>query len=101
MTRTCDRLRSMSVVRLAAERPEGHSRAQAAFDLAQEFADRAAELAHRPPRALPDLGVFAAGDVLAVCAHDLVEELAGHDPKPAGEVCADAVARLIDLRRSL
>ncbi|MGB7982334.1 MAG: hypothetical protein WCF36_16250 [Candidatus Nanopelagicales bacterium] len=103
-TRTCDRLRSMSAVRLAAGRVDGRSRARAAFDLAQEFADHAAELAGGPQRRLPELGDFAAADVLAVCALDLVAELdarGGLGAPESAAACESAVTRLIELRRSL
>lgn len=100
--RTADRLRTLSLVRLAAPAAQGASRAQAAFALAQELADRAAELAGGPRRALPVLPDSAVGDVLAVCVHDLVEQLqqAGPD-SPAGSTCAEAVERLRELRAQL
>ena len=101
LTRTCDRLRSMSAVRLATARPDGRSRARAALDLAQDFADRAAELAARPQQALPELGDFAASDVLAVCGLDLLEELEARGAQESAAACAAAVTRLIELRRSL
>ncbi len=95
----------MSAVRLGAPAASGgatgRSRARAAFDLAQEFADAAAALAGHPGRALPELGDFAVGDVLAVCVHDLVEELTAADEQRRAQVCASAVAHLIALRRSL
>lgn len=100
--RTCDRLRSMSLVRLSAELPGGGTRAGAAFDLAGEFADLAADLAEQPRRDLPPLPDPAAGDVLAVCARDLVQELLDRPGEPdAAEVCARAVAALVSLRRVL
>jgi tRNA nucleotidyltransferase (CCA-adding enzyme) len=80
----------------------GHSRAAAAFALAQELADRAAALAARPRRVLPELPDGAAGDVLAVCVADLVEQL--EVPDPAGrsaELCARSVAQLRALRQQL
>ncbi len=100
-TRTCDRLRSMSLVRLAAHLPDGRSRALAAFDLAQSLTDAAAGLAGRPGRTLPDLPDAAAGDVLAVCAQDLAEEVADHRGDAAAAACRHAVEGLIALRRSL
>jgi hypothetical protein len=100
--RTADRLRTLSLVRLAAPTAEGRSRAAAAFALAQELADRAAALAARPRRVLPELPDGAAGDVLAVCVADLVEQL--EVPDPAGrsaELCARSVAQLRALRQQL
>jgi hypothetical protein len=99
-TRTADRLRTLSLVRLAAPLAGGTTRARAALALAQELADRAAELAGRPPRALPELPDSAVGDVLAVCVHDLVEQVerGGADDRAA---CAAAVEALRDLRRQL
>ena len=100
--RTCDRLRSMSLVRLSAELPDGGTRAGAAFELAGRLADLAADLAGRPRRDLPQLPDPAAGDALAVCARDLVEELSERPGDPdAAELCARAVAELISLRRVL
>lgn len=100
-SRTCDRLRSLSLVRLAAPLPDGRSRARAAFDLAQELADASFALAGRPGRALPDLADHAAGDVLAVCAQDLAEEVAHRRGDAAGDACRGAVEGLIALRQAL
>jgi hypothetical protein len=100
-TRTCDRLRSMSLVRLAAPLPDGRSRARAAFDLAQGLADDAAHLAGRPARRLPDLADPAAGDVLAVCAQDLAEEVAAGRSQASAQTCRRAVDGLVALRKSL
>ena len=91
----------MSLVRLAAPLPDGRSRARAAFDLAQDLADRAAGLAGRPARRLPELADPAAGDVLAVCAQDLLEELATALPGRGEEECRRAVEALVTLRQSL
>jgi hypothetical protein len=99
--RTCDRLRSLSLVRLAAPLPDGRSRARAAFELAQDLADEAAVLAGRPQRMLPDLADPAAGDVLAVCAQDLAEEVADRRGEAASGACRRAVEGLVTLRRSL
>jgi hypothetical protein len=100
-SRTCDRLRSLSLVRLGAQLPDGRSRARAAFDLAQELADDAAALEGRPARALPDLADPAAGDVLAVCAQDLAEVGAEGRSDASADACRRAVERLISLRRAL
>ena len=98
VARTADRLRSLSLVRLAAPLADGRSRAGAALSLAQELTDRAAGLADRPLRMLPDLPDRAAGDVLAVCGVDLVDRLREH-PDPAS--CRTAVEDLVALRRLL
>lgn len=100
-SRTCDRLRSLSLVRLAASLPEGRSRARAAFDLAQELADASFALAGTPSHVLPDLADLAAGDVLAVCAQDLAEEVARRPSHAAAEACRGAVEGLIALRQVL
>ena len=47
------------------------------------------------------LGPPAAGDVLAVCAQDLAEELEVHPGDDAREVCRSMVAALVALRQSL
>jgi hypothetical protein len=100
-SRTCERLRSLSLVRLGAQLPDGRSRARAAFDLAQELADDAAALEGRPARALPDLADPAAGDVLAVCAQDLAEVVAQSRNDDSADACRRAVDRLISLRQAL
>jgi len=111
--RTSDRLRTMSLVRLAALLPDGRSRAHAALHLAQMCTDEAAALAGRPRRLLPDLADQVAGDALAVCAQDLADEFEAHlsagvhEGCRAGErcrvdgVCSDMVERLVALRRML
>jgi hypothetical protein len=98
LQRTVDRLRTMSAVRLAAPLPDGRSRAAAACALAQRLTDRAARLAGRPLRSLPDLPDLAAGDVLAVCGHDLLEQVRIVADRDA---CRIAVDELIALRRVL
>jgi hypothetical protein len=99
--RTSDRLRSMSLTRLDAPLADGRSRAGAAFGLAQQLADWSAELSGRPSRSLPRLASAAAGDVLAVCAQDLVDDLRQHPGGGAARRCREAVTALIDLRRQL
>ena len=91
----------MSLVRLGASVNDGRSRARTALDLAQELADEAAAIAGRPARRLPDLPDPAAGDVLAVCTHDLAEELAALPPEAAASACRSAVDRLVTLRQLL
>jgi hypothetical protein len=100
--RTADRLRTMSLVRLSAPLPDGSTRAGAAFALAQRLVDRAAELAGRPRRRLPELPDSAVGDVLAVCAHDLAEQVRARAPdRSATAACREAVVALVALRRDL
>ncbi len=99
--RTAERLRSMSLVRLATPLPDGRSRAAAALDLAQAMADSAAQLTGDPPRRLPALPDQAAGDVLAVTAGDLAEALGAGPVERAGQECARAVEALVELRRLL
>ncbi|MCX2971181.1 MULTISPECIES: hypothetical protein [Streptomyces] len=64
--------------------------AAGALALARELADRAQRLEEpdRGPRELPDAGMFAVGDQLAVAGHDLAEALrtAGTDADLAGAV---------------
>jgi hypothetical protein len=91
----------MPLARLTAALPDGGSRARHALELAQRFADRAAGLAGRPRRTLPALPPAAAGDVLAVCSQDLVEELQGVPSGLGAEACRAAVGELIVLRKAL
>lgn len=76
--RLADRLRSLSDVRLLQPFPPAGTRASAALDLAQRLADagggvQAREAAEPPPRrVVPDVGVFALGDQVAVTGADLV-----------------------------
>lgn len=99
--RTCDRLRSISLTRLDAPLADGRSRARAALDLAQELADAAAHLSGRPARVLPELASPAAGDVLAVCALDLAEELDQSPGDDAMALCRRAVRDMVALRQQL
>lgn len=98
----------MPIAKLERRRPQSTERDDAtdaggtpatrAFALAAVLADEAADLDSRPRRPLPSLPAASAGDVLAVCAHDLMAVLEAA-PDPA------ATARLseamITLRRSL
>jgi hypothetical protein len=98
LRRTSERLRSLSVARLAAPTTDGRSHADAAREVAQALADRSAALDGRQPRRLPDLPDLAVGDMLSVCGHDLVEQLQVWPDPPA---CRAAVAELVALRRLL
>lgn len=95
----------MSLTRLSRPGAGGGSRAAAAFELAQRLADTAADLDGRARVALPELADPCAGDVVAVCAHDLVaaiEATAGSIPaSTAAQACRSAVADLVALRRTL
>ncbi|MFF9481351.1 hypothetical protein [Streptomyces sp. NPDC014733] len=89
-----DRLRSM---------PQSTLRRGAAADaltLARELTARAQRLERpgREPYVLPDAGLFAAGDQLAVAGHDLVEALRNAETASAGDV-AEAVARVGETAR--
>jgi len=98
--RTAQRLRTMSLVRLSAPLEEGDSRAHQALALAQRLTDAAARLVGRPARRLPALPDRAAGDVLEVCARDLVDAVRSTPGGAPGE-CAAAVDALVSLRRRL
>lgn len=101
-SRACERLRTMSLVRLAASRPGARTRAADAFALAQDLVDMTADLLAGERRTLPPLPDASAGDVLAVCAHDLACALrdAPGDPR-ALATCRRAVEQLVALRLSL
>ncbi|MFD1832622.1 hypothetical protein ACFSJS_23685 [Streptomyces desertarenae] len=88
--RFADRLRAMpqsALVRGAAAEGLG---------LARELAGRAQriEFPGRAPAELPDAGIFAVGDQLAVAGHDLAEALrtAGGAPGAGPKALAEAVA---------
>ncbi|MFJ9414454.1 hypothetical protein ACIRPT_09830 [Streptomyces sp. NPDC101227] len=74
-----DRLRSLSQSTL------GRGAAAEGLALARELALRAQRIEDtgRVPDAMPDAGMFAAGDQLAVAGHDLVEALRGAAADPA------------------
>lgn len=100
--RVCERLRTMSLVRLAAPIGEASSRARRAFALAQELVDLAAAARGEDARSLPHLPDPAAGDVLAVAAQELLEALESLDAGDARDgACRRAVGALIDLRLAL
>lgn len=75
-----DRLRSLPQSRLS------RGAAAEGLALARQLAARAQliERSGEPPRELPDAGMFAAGDQLAVAGHDLVEALRAAAARPAG-----------------
>jgi hypothetical protein len=85
--RVADRLRSMSDARLGQPFPPAGTRAMAALDLAQHLADVAQGVEDRgaasmpTPRVVPDVGVFALGDQVAVTGTDLVAAAAGLRPE--------------------
>ncbi|URN14305.1 hypothetical protein LUW77_12120 [Streptomyces radiopugnans] len=88
--RFADRLRAMPQSALA------RGAAAEGLGLARELADRAQRLeSHgRAPHELPDAGLFAVGDQLAVAGHDLAEALreagerAGAGPRELAEAVA-------------
>ncbi len=101
-TRTADRLRSLSLARLRTPLADGGPRALRALELAQQLADAAADLAGRSRHRLPEVPDLAVGDVLAVCAADLVEVLrATPEPATVEPVATWASTRLTELRRLL
>ncbi|WP_432145570.1 hypothetical protein [Streptomyces sp. bgisy084] len=82
-----DRLRSLPQSRL------DRGAAAEALALARQLATRAQliERPGEPPYELPDAGMFAAGDQLAVAGHDLVEALRAAAAHPAdGTANSDA-----------
>jgi hypothetical protein len=99
--RTADRIRSMSTIRLAAALADGSRRSEAVAVLAQELVDASARVSGGARRTLPVLPDTAVGDVLAVCAEDLAEDLTAHPSPVAQRECRAAVEALIALRRSL
>lgn len=91
--RLSDRLRTL---------PESALRRGAAargLALARELARRAQllERPDHPPVKLPDAGVFAVGDQLAVAGHDLAQALRSAEPGPARD---RALAAALDLVRA-
>lgn len=99
--RVCDRLRSMSLVRLGLPAGVGGTRADRARILAQELVDSAVALAGRPVRTLPALPDSGVADMLAVCAHDLSAELRLRPGAEAEQACRRAVDALVALRLAL
>lgn len=95
LNRVVDRLRSMSLVRLAAELPPYPSRADAARELIDHFAAVCADLEGNDHRTVPRLGDQSVGDQLAVVGADLLMLPA------ADEVLRDGAARLRELRLAL
>ncbi|WP_243761247.1 hypothetical protein [Streptomyces sp. YIM 98790] len=81
--------------------PESALRRGAAAEgraLAAELARRGQRLEGRPGRLpeLPDAGIFAVGDQLAVTGHDLVEAVRALGP---GEAAAEEIRQALDLLR--
>ncbi|MEU9116036.1 hypothetical protein AB0D04_30780 [Streptomyces sp. NPDC048483] len=90
-----DRLRSLPQSAL------GRGAAAEGLALARELALRAQRLEapQRAPRAMPDAGMFAVGDQLAVAGHDLVEALRGAAPDPAPDAKAAPADELAEALR--
>ena len=100
--RTVDRLRSLSLARLAGPFEPAPTRADAARALAQRLADDAAALAGEPVRAVPRLADRAVGDQVAVCGRDLLEAASARRGDPeAARLLTTAAQDLLDLRRAL
>ena len=97
--RTVDRLRSLSLDRLAAPFAPEPTRADAGRALAQRLADAAAELEGGPRRELPRLADAAVGDMVAVCGRDVLDAAQG---RPGSDIVLGQLAGdLLDLRRRL
>ncbi|MFI9050102.1 hypothetical protein [Streptomyces sp. NPDC053427] len=92
-----DRLRSLPQSTLS------RGAAAEGLALAQELALRAQRIESpgRVPRAMPDAGMFAAGDQLAVAGHDLVEALRGAAADPARDANAAPAEELAEAVRSV
>lgn len=77
-----DRLRSLPQSALA------RGAAAEGLAVARELARRAqlVEAPGQPPRELPDVGMFAVGDQLAVAGHDLAQALQDAKEAPAEEL---------------
>ena len=115
--RVADRLRSMSDVRLGQPFPPTGTRALAALDLAQHLADAAQGVEERAAavapglRVVPDVGVFALGDQVAVTGTDLVVAAGGLRPEdvvwtaegraPLSQVLEGATQAVRALRQAL
>ncbi|MEU5214320.1 hypothetical protein [Streptomyces sp. NPDC020742] len=76
-----DRLRALPQSRL------DQGAAAEGLALARQLATRAQliERPEEPPRELPDIGMFAIGDQLAVAGHELVEALRAAAAGPGGQ----------------
>ncbi|PHQ51368.1 hypothetical protein BLA24_16075 [Streptomyces cinnamoneus] len=91
-----DRLRTLPQSRLS------RGAAAEALALAREFAawtQRIEEPQAPDVREMPDAGMFAAADQVAVAGHDLAEALAACDTAPEGLGIAEAVARVAEAGR--
>lgn len=115
--RLADRLRTMSDVRLRQPLTPELTRASAVLDVAQSLAEAAQGIeeraAAREPawRVLPDAGVLALGDQVAVTGQDLVAAVADlgpaelvwsrSGPRPPDDVLTELVGAVRALRRAL
>lgn len=98
--RVCERLRTMSLVRLAAPLGPDGSRADRGFAVAQELVDLAASVRGEARRLLPRLPDPAVGDVLAVAARELIDALESTGDG-GGEACRRASESLREVRLAL
>nr|WP_184577883.1 hypothetical protein [Streptomyces zagrosensis] len=82
--RLADRLRALPQSRLR------QGPAAEGLALARELAHRAQRVDEpgTPPRTLPDAGIFAVADQIAVAGHDLAHALSGGPPAGAGRAAA-------------
>jgi hypothetical protein len=97
--RLADRFRAMPQSRLLGAVPGYPSRAAAGLALARGLARDAQLLEEGPravPREIPEAGVFAVGDQLAVAVHDFAAVLgagrSGNDDTAAAGLLAEATA---------
>ncbi|MFB7171125.1 hypothetical protein ACFCYM_09925 [Streptomyces sp. NPDC056254] len=95
--RFADRLRAAPQSRLQ------QGAAAAALDLARELSVRAQRLEApgRPPREMPDDGLFVVGDQVAVAGQDLAEALRGGAGPAGSPDTAKAPSELLDEAVSL
>ena len=91
--RLADRFRSMPQSKLTQFAPLG-------LGLARRLADLAQQLEGLPVRELPDAGVFAVGDQIALAAHDLgaaLREAGGDAENQSGEEAEAVLAASVAL----
>lgn len=91
--RLADRYRSMPQSRLALLAPD-------ALLLARGLARRAEQAEGGPRRPeLPETGIFAVGDQIALTAHDLAEALRGAEGPEPEQLLADSLAEVEECYR--
>ena len=98
LRRTTDRLRSIGAARLSASFSPEPTRADAAFALIRELADRTAQLACSEQHTVPRLTDMALGDQLAVIGREL---LIAARRRGDVDVLVKTAGELLDLRRRI